>query len=171
LRVLLAFRSFFALLFKGRLSEQLIEDLGLTRKPDKPAAPPPPPVRESDGALQILAILQRDAQLIDFLMADISGLPDEQIGAVTRQVQPNCQKTLQQYVKVEPVIDGVEGSRTSPPAGAPPETVKFVGNVGAGKPDRGLLRHKGWRAVNVNLPPVNPRQDNSIIAPAEIEVE
>jgi hypothetical protein len=33
------------------------------------------------------------------------------------------------------------------------------------------LRHKGWRAASVSLPPLNPRQDVSVVAPAEIEIE
>ena len=35
----------------------------------------------------------------------------------------------------------------------------------------GILRHKGWRAASVQLPPLNLRQDLTVIAPAEIEIE
>jgi len=52
-----------------------------------------------------------------------------------------------------------------------PSTVKLLGNVPAkGKAPGGILRHKGWRAENIDLPPLTPSQ-NSIIAPAEVEVE
>ena len=79
-------------------------------------------------------------------------------------------RILSRYVKLEPVIDGVEGTFTKP-ALSDPAAVKFVGNVPAGKPSGGLLRHKGWRAGKIELPPLNARQDSSILAPAEIEVE
>ena len=47
----------------------------------KPAAAPTPAataaLTPSDGAIQILGILQRDGRLIDFLMEDIAGATDE----------------------------------------------------------------------------------------------
>ena len=49
--------------------------------------------------------------------------------------------------------------------------MKFIGNVPAGTPQGGTLRHKGWRAAKVDLPAVNAKQDNTVIAPAEIEIE
>jgi hypothetical protein len=53
-----------------------------------------------------------------------------------------------------------------------PSQVKLVGNVGVGGfPEGGVLRHKGWRAEKVELPPLDPRHDLSIVAPAEIEIE
>ena len=35
----------------------------------------------------------------------------------------------------------------------------------------GTLRHKGWKAAKVDLPALAGKQDASIVAPAEIEVE
>jgi hypothetical protein len=50
--------------------------------------------------------------------------------------------------------------------------VKLLGNVPvSGKAPGGLLRHKGWRAEKIDLPPLAPGQLASILAPAEIEVE
>ena len=66
-KISMAFRAFFALLSHGQLSPELLTELGLFRKKDeKPAPPPPPVVRASDGALQLLGILQRDGRLLDF---------------------------------------------------------------------------------------------------------
>ena len=73
-RIFLAFRSFFSLLFHGELSQALLTDLGLSRARPSAAVPAPAaalPARTSEGALQILAILQRDARLVDFIMEDI----------------------------------------------------------------------------------------------------
>ena len=168
-RLLLAFRSFFQILFHGALEGSVLTELGLAR-PAKPAAPAPPPVRASDGALQMLSILQRDSRLIDFIMEDISSYTDDQVGAAVRTLHDQCRESLTRYVTLQPVIDGVEGTytRTSGGDGA---LVKFVGNVPAGTPQGGTLRHKGWRAAKVDLPALNPRQDAAIIAPAEIEIE
>jgi hypothetical protein len=71
---------------------------------------------------------------------------------------------------LQPVIDGVEGTFAKAPS-PDPSVVKFVGNVPAKPPAGGTLRHKGWKAVKVDLPQLAPRQDAAIVAPAEIEVE
>ena len=173
-RIALAFRSFFALLFSGSLSDELLRDLGLVRREaipaPKPAAPPPPVARSSDGALQMIAILQRDSRLVDFLMEDISGYADDQIGAAVRELHDQCRDSLARYVKLEPVIDGVEGTYAKSPA-KDPNLVKFVGNVPAKPPEGGTLRHKGWRASKIDLPALGAKQDAAIVAPAEIEIE
>ena len=60
-RIIIAFRSFFALLFSGALPDDIVTELGLSRRSaPKPAAAPAPAVSSAaDGALQILGILQR----------------------------------------------------------------------------------------------------------------
>ena len=174
-RIVLAFRCFFNLLFSGALSAETMTALrlvprgGAPVKPSAPPAPPPAAVRTSDGALQILAILQRDSRLLDFVMEDISGYSDDQIGAAVRELHDQCRDSVTRYVTLEPVIDGVEGTFAKAPS-SDPGMVKFVGNVPAKPPSGGLLRHKGWRAAKIDLPAA-PRQDASIIAPAEIEIE
>ncbi len=182
-RILLAFRSFFAILFKGRLPEEVAAAFGFTRADARRAAPttaaaaaPAPGPSASDGALQMLAILQRDSRLVDFLMEDISAYSDDQVGAAVRTLHEQCRQCLGRYVRLEPVIDGVEGTftRLDPalPAVRNPSAVKLIGNVPAnGRPEGGLLRHKGWRAAKVELPQLVPAQDVAVIAPAEIEIE
>ena len=178
-RIVLAFRAFFNLLFSGELSSEVLIALNLSRRsataPAKPATPAPPPpaapvVRTSDGALQILAILQRDSRLIDFLMEDVSAYSDDQIGAAVRELHDQCRDAVARYVTLTPVIDGVEGTYAKAPA-QDASMVKFVGNVPAKPPAGGTLRHKGWRAVKVELPNLPAKQDATIIAPAEIEIE
>jgi hypothetical protein len=170
-RIWLAIRGFFSLLFRGALPDDALAQLGLVRratpKPQAQAAAVP---RASDGALQILAILQRDARLVDFIMEDIAGYSDDQVGAAVRGLHDQARESLSRYVKLDPVIDGVEGTFTKPSV-SDPAAVKFIGNVPAGKPSGGLLRHKGWRAGKIDLPALNPKQDAAIIAPAEIEIE
>src|SRR5690349_2342445 len=133
----------------------------------KPAAPV---VKTADGALQLLGILQRDSRLIDFLMEDISGYADDQVGAAVRELHDQCRDAVARYVTLQPVVDGVEGTFTKAPS-KDPNVVKFIGNVPATPPAGGILRHKGWRAVKVDLPALAAKQDAAVLAPAEIEVE
>jgi hypothetical protein len=173
LKIGLAFRAFFNLLFRGELSDAVLADLGLTKKsaaPVKPAAPPAPARTTSDGALQFLGILQRDSRLVDFLMEDISAYADDQVGAAVRELHDQCRDALARYVTLQPVVDGVEGTFTKAPS-KDPNVVKFIGNVPAKTPDGGTLRHKGWRVSKIDLPALAAQQDATILAPAEIEIE
>ncbi len=171
-RIVLAFRSFFSILFSGKLPVEVAQLLGFTQARPAQAAPKPvPQARPSDGALQILGILQRDSRLIDFLMEDISAYPDDQVGAAVRSLHERSRESLNRYLRLAPVIDGVEGSFTKLEANDP-STVKLLGNVPAnGKAAGGLLRHKGWRAEKIDLPPLVPGQSAAILCPAEVEVE
>jgi hypothetical protein len=173
LKIGLAFRCFFNLLFGGALSDGVLTDLGLTKKsaaPPKPAAPALPARTTSDGALQFLGILQRDSRLVDFLMEDIKSYSDDQVGAAVRELHDQCRDAVARYVTLQPVIDGVEGTFAKAPS-SDPNVVKFVGNVPAKPPAGGTLRHKGWRAAKIDLPALAAQQDASILAPAEIEIE
>jgi hypothetical protein len=172
-RIALAFRCFFSILFSGGLAPGTLAALNLTRReavPAKPAVPPPPAQKPSDGALQILAILQRDSRLVDFLMEDIASYSDDQVGAAVRELHDQCRDSVDRYFTLQPVIDGVEGTFTKAPS-SDPSLVKFIGNVPAKPPSGGILRHKGWRAAKVDLPALAAKQDTAIIAPAEIEFE
>jgi len=123
--------------------------------------------------LQILNIFQRDSRLLDFLMEDISGYADDQVGAVVRNVHSDCKASLNRHVTLAPVIDGVEGTFQKVDASKTPDPnrIKLIGNVPAsGKVAGGILRHRGWRATSVNLPAIG-KQDPTILTPAELEVE
>ncbi|HLG99066.1 MAG TPA: DUF2760 domain-containing protein [Bryobacteraceae bacterium] len=171
-RIVLAFRSFFAILFTGQLPREIAERLGFAApRPPAPAPKPAPQARPADGALQILGILQRDSRLIDFLMEDISAYSDDQVGAAVRTLHDQSRESLNRYLHLVPVIDGVEGSFTKLDTNDP-ASVKLLGNVPVkGRAPGGLLRHKGWRADKVDLPPVPSGQNANILAPAEVEIE
>lgn len=175
-RVSSAFRSFFSLLFSGVLPEDIAAEYGYTKvkiAPVTPVVPEPPKVKVSDGALQMLQTLQRDARLIDFLMEEIAGYQDDQIGAAVRTLHSDCKASLTRHVTLTPVIDGVEGTFQKLDASKTPDPnrIKLIGNVPAtGKVPGGTLRHRGWTASSVNLPALG-KQDVSVLAPAEIEVE
>ena len=174
-RILLAFRCFFEILFHGALSADALGALKLARReqpaPGPKGTPPAAALRTpADGALQILTILQRDSRVVDFLMEDIASYSDDQVGAAVRELHDQCRDSLARYVALQPVIDGVEGTPVKAPSGDP-HLVRFIGNVPAAPPSGGTLRHKGWRAAKVDLPALAAKEDTSIIAPAEIEIE
>lgn len=168
-RISQAFRSFFSILFNGVLPADIAQAFGYSKViPIKATPAPKPQAGPADGAVQILSVLQRDARLVDFLMEDISAYSDEQVGAAVRDVQQQSRQTLERYLKLQPVIDGVEGDFTKTD-GLAASQVKLVGNVPpSGKAAGGVLRHRGWKAEKVDLPALPP---GSVLAPAEIEVE
>ncbi|MCU1291602.1 MAG: hypothetical protein JWP08_452 [Bryobacterales bacterium] len=172
-RISSAFRSFFSILFSGVLPEEVALEFGYERP--KPAPPPIelPKIKVSDGALQILGILQRDARLIDFLMEDIGSYADDQIGAAVRTVHSDSRAALVRHVTLAPVIDSVEGTfhKLDASKAPDPNRIKLIGNVPAsGKVAGGTLRHRGWFASSITLP-VLGKQDPATLFPAEIEVE
>jgi hypothetical protein len=176
-RISSAFRSFFSILFSGVLPDDIASEFGYTKaKPvtaAAPATPAAPQAKVSDGALQILGILQRDSRFVDFLMEDIAAYADDQVGAAVRSVHADCKTALARHITLAPVIDGVEGTFQKLDASKTPDPnrIKLIGNVPAsGKVAGGTLRHRGWMASSVTLPPLG-KQDPSIFAPAEIEVE
>ena len=171
----MAFRSFFGILFGGKLPAEVASAFGYELK--KPAPPPPPKMPSAaDGALQFLGILQRDARLVDFLMEDISGFGDDQVGAAVRDLHASSAQVLKRYLQLGPVIDGVEGTHTKVSAAGSlakdASAIKLLGKVPAdGRATGGTLRHKGWKAERIDLPPIPPIQNMSVLAPAEIEIE
>ena len=169
-RISLAFRSFFSILFGGTLPSDIAQAFGYSKiVPIKPTPAPVPQTGPVDGAVQILSILQRDARLIDFLMEDVSAYSDEQVGAAVRDVQEQSRQSMQRYMRLQPVIDGVEGTFTKT-EGMDATAVKLIGNVPpSGKAPGGTLRHKGWKAEGVNLPSL--AAPVRVLAPAEIEIE
>src|SRR5687767_13312992 len=112
-RVSYAARCFFAVLSRGEVPEELAPELvrGSLPQPEAEPAPAPPPAERvevrpaeesPDRAVQLLALLQRDGRLVDFLSEDITPYADAQVGAAVREVHASCRKALAQYVKLEP---------------------------------------------------------------------
>ena len=153
-RVSYAARCFFAVLSRGEVPEdiapEVVRGAAAAPAPEErtgPRAPGPPAEESSDRAVQLLALLQRDGRLVDFLREDIAPYQDAQIGAAVRELHASCRKALEQYVTLEPVIDGEEDRPVTVEEGFDPAAIKLVGNVTGRPPLRGLLRHRGWRVA------------------------
>ena len=141
------------------------------REPAKPAplpTPAPPPKPAGEDALVLLAALQREARLVDFLKEDLSGYDDAQVGAAVRDVHRDAAKVLDRVFAPAPAVDAEEGGPLDT-ATAPAERVRLIGNVSAGK-SSGTVVHPGWAATKVNLPKRTGGGDVRVIAPAEVEV-
>ena len=78
--------------------------------------------------------------------------------------------SLDHYVKLEPILNSEEDQPVTVPAGFDPAAIKLIGNVVGAPPVRGVLRHKGWRVKEVNLPPLPQGDGRMVIAPAEVEL-
>ncbi len=178
-RISYATRCFFSVLSRGEVPEDIAPEVVRGAAPPAPepeakTLPPveTPPTEESpDRAVQLLALLQREGRLVDFFSEDIAPYQDAQIGAAVRELHAGCRKALAQYVTLEPVIDGEEDRPVTVEEGFDPAAVKLVGNVTGRPPLRGLLRHRGWRVAEINLPPLAPQESGrSVVAPAEVEI-
>lgn len=138
----------------------------------QPAAPPapPPPEREHASALQLLAMLQREGRLIDFLQEDVAAFPDADVGAAARIVHEGCRKLVRQYLTLEPVLPQGEGERVAVPAGFDAQRIRLTGNVTGTPPHQGALKHHGWVTTAVTFPSPSAALDPRVLAPAEVEL-
>ena len=136
----------------------------------EPAAAPTLKQASPDAALQLLALLQRDARLIDFVSENLADYTDAQIGAAARLVHEGCAKVLREHFSIVPVRDEAEGSRITLPAGFDAAAVRLTGNVVGQPPFNGSLSHRGWRVTEVRLPKLAEGHDTRVLAPAEVEL-
>jgi hypothetical protein len=145
-------------------------------EPKAEAAPTPKPAPEEarppsvEPALQLLALLQREGRLIDFLQQEITSFGDAEIGAAARVIHEGCRKALREHATIAPVRAEEEGAKVTVPAGFSPAEIKLSGNVGGRPPYAGVLRHRGWRAEEVRLPVPVAGHDPHVLAPAEVEL-
>src|SRR5262245_21932675 len=186
----LAFLCFFRLLFGRKLPAEaarfLPEDALPKRLPEparekpvqkavetpveKPAEKAKPTQLQRDGALSLLALLQREGRFVDFVRDSVDGASDADIGAAAREVHRGCRKVLDQILTFEPVMPGAEEEKVSVPKGFDPAEVRLIGEAKGEPPFRGTLRHHGWRVVDAKLPTLADGIDRTVIAPAEVEL-
>ena len=139
-----------------------------------PTKPPPAPAAAGpsarEGALGMLALLQREGRLLDFCEEELAGYPDATVGAAARTVHAGCRKVLQQYIGVKPVRSETEGDEVGVPVGFDATSLRLTGNVVGNPPFNGTLRHHGWWAADVKLPEAVRGEAANVLAPAEVEL-
>jgi hypothetical protein len=189
-RFTLAFRCFFKLLFTGklpaaaaaRLPEKKEEAKALPEPKKEPEKKPvevvKPAVRPGadlaahhrDGALALLALLQREGRLVDFLRESLDAYEDADIGVAVRDIHRGCKKVIEEHFVLEAVMPGEEDTRVKVPAGFDPGEVRLIGKISGEPPFTGTLRHHGWRVTEVKLPTLTEGVDRRVLAPAEVEI-
>ncbi len=131
----------------------------------KPAAP-----KVTGEAVRLLALLQGESRLVDFLLEDIAGAPDAQIGQAVKEIHRKAAKVLKDHLTLSVVMAGADGDRVTVAPGFDPSAVRVVGNVTGQPPFTGTLLHPGWRVKEVRLPPLADGQDPFVLQPAEVEL-
>ena len=158
-----------------RAFAQGVEPLLSREVPSAVPAPSPAPAPAAaparSEALTLLAVLQREGRLVDFLKEPIAGYADAQVGAAVRDIHRDCGAALDRIFALRPVLDQPDGSAVEVPTGFDAGRYQLAGNVAGQPPYRGKLRHGGWEATRVQLPQWNgtPAAAN-VVAPAEVEL-
>ena len=197
MRLWLAIKCFFLVLFARRLPgdaamllpAEALKGRGLPPREAEIVESPPsiggvpeldstqpmtaPVLKPADGngaAVQLLAILQREGRLLDFLQEEVDGYSDAQIGAAVRDIHRGCRKALAEHMPLKPVLREKENAQVRVDPGFDPSRIRLVGNVVGDPPFTGALRHHGWRIAKVQLPSPARGTDPSVVAPAEVEL-
>jgi len=192
---LLALKAFFLILFnravarevdellRRRKQERLTGPERVARRTERETAPAERPVAAKpkavtpskparSEALTLLAALQREGRLVDFLKEELTDYSDAQIGAVARDLHRDCGKVVERMFAIKPLLTDSEGATVEVPAGFDAGRYRLVGNVGGAPPFRGSLAHHGWEATACELPEwVGNETAARVIAPAEVEVK
>ncbi len=178
MRILLAIRVFFAVLFNRQVAERIAPALEgevvpapalEAPKPQPPAPKPNRPMRSE--AVTFLAALQRDARFLDFIKESLDGYTDAQVGAAARDVHRDCSTVIERMFAVEPLTIQDEQTEIEVPAGFDSAMYHLTGNVTGQPPFKGRLMHPGWQATKSEIPHWSGSdQAARIIAPAEVEL-
>lgn len=137
---------------------------------EEPKTEPKDPARPSGVPLRLLALLQREGRLLDFLLEDIGNYDDAQIGAAVRDIHRQCQAAIKEHLVLEPVLTQPESSTVDVPPGFDPSAIRLTGNVTGQPPFKGILQHHGWRVKEIKLAPPPQGQDELVVMPAEVEL-
>lgn len=179
---LLGFQAMFRIWSDGEFAEKVgklaagepLEEPKPAPKPveiTKPVQPAVPIARRSE-AITLLAVLQRDARLVDFLQEPIDAYSDAQIGAAVRGIHKDSAAVLERLFSLKVLREENEGATVQVTGGFDSAKIRLSGNVAGSGPYRGTLAHPGWVATKCELPEWTGRDDAAlVVAPAEVEVK
>lgn len=166
--LLKACRCFWKALREPRFAEALLRQETVIAQKQEPSTPPSSPTPSRSPAIELLAALQREGRLVDFLMESIDRYSDAQIGAVARDIHRGCRKTIERMFDIAPLRAEPEGSVLTLPS--PPDAALWKVNGGATGARSVRLCHPGWTARRIALPEWHgSEQAGMVIAPAEVE--
>lgn len=176
----LAFKTFFKILSDSNYAKKIQKlDLPVTEQPTKEkkliSEESKTPIIQKvirSEAITLLAILQREARLVDFLMEDISAYEDSQIGAAVRDVHKKSNATLQKIFAITAQSPQSEGENITIPENFDQGQFMLSGKIEGKGPYKGVVEHAGWQAKQVELPIWNGSETSAkTIAPIEVEVK
>ena len=182
MRIALAFKAFFRVLFDSQVAESVRESLEtspeLSSPPLESTASEDSPMRESaqvkprrSDAVTLLATLQRDARFVDLLQESLDDYNDQQIGAAARDVLRDARKAIDRIFEIQPLTSLAEGETMQTESEVDAGQIRLVGNVEGDAPFEGAIAHHGWRASKCDIPTWNgTAESNLVIAPIELEV-
>jgi len=170
-------KGWWALGLAGRAANDAAFDAklkALTGEPTSAATPPGPsttaPKKPAGDPLQLLALLQIEARLIDFLFEDIGGASDAQVGLGVREIHKKAAAVLKKHLSIEAVLPKSEGESVTVSKGFDPSAIRLTGQVTGEPPFTGTLQHPGWRVKEVKLPATADGHDHTVLQPAEVEL-
>ena len=174
-RIGLAIRVFFRVLFDAALAERLrplLAGEAAAAPIAQPAEPKPAKAAPArNDALNLLAMLQREARLVDFIQEPIADYGDAQIGAVVRDVHRDCAAVLKRVFALMPIREEPEGTTIELVGDFDAARYRLTGQVPDNPPFRGALAHHGWQATQCVLPEWTGTESAALlIAPAVVEL-
>lgn len=158
---------------------RILRDADAARKVSTLLQPEEPTVKPAErkrrpgrnDALNVLAALQREARLVDFLNESLDAYSDAQIGTAVRDIHRDAGAAIQRMFGIGPVLDQPENAAVEVPKGYSPNRYKLTGTLEGEPPYRGTLCHHGWQAAHCEVPEWHGDEDGRMcIAPAEVQV-
>lgn len=150
------------------LDKDFADKVAALMKGSAPAKPAP--AKPSGEPLRLLALMQREGRLLDFLLEEIQAYDDAQVGAAVRDIHQKCRAALKEHLVLEPVLPKNEGDTVEVASGFDPSAIQLTGNVTGVPPFKGTLQHHGWRVKELKLSPPPSGQDEWVLMPAVVEL-
>jgi len=179
-RILTAIRAFFHILLSADTAckiERVLRSAGQETGQDrsqnmKNKEPPPPKSLARSDALTLLATLQREARLIDFIKEPLHNYTDTQIGAAARDVHRDCGAVIERLFAIRPLVSENEGAEIEVPFGFDTGRYRLTGQVTGVPPFHGQIVHHGWEASRSELPTWSgSKMAERVVAPIEVELK
>ena len=136
---------------------------------ERPEPPTEPGIPEAVVA-SFVSTLQREGRLVDFLEEDLEPYDDAQVGAAAREVHRSLRTVFSDMFRLGPVIDAEEGAEVEVDEDYNPKEIRLLGSLKGPFPKKGILRHPGWRILEMRLPKWTLDPRDRIVAQAEVEV-
>src|SRR3569833_514335 len=147
---ILAFLAFWRVLFGGKQvlalpaadddkaadAPKVVERV-VERVIEKPAPKASTAASQREGALALLALLQREGRFVDINSEQIDGADDEDIGEAVRAVHRGCKKVFDQILSLEPVLPGDVETLVSVAMGFDPAEFRLIGEAKGDAPYMG----------------------------------